>query len=87
MESRRAHAIAIEVQSAQPALGADPWGALDLERAIASLPESARVVFVLRQLEGHSHEEIASLLGISSGAARFRYLRALRQFRALLEPP
>lgn len=64
----------------------DPWNAVDLERAIASLPETSRVAFVLRQIEGYSHNEIASMLGISSGASRVRHLRALRQLRALLEP-
>jgi RNA polymerase sigma-70 factor (ECF subfamily) len=64
----------------------DPWNALDLDRAIAALPDRTRIAFVLRQIEGYSHDEIARLLGISSGASRVRHLRALRQLRALLEP-
>ena len=63
----------------------DPWNAVDLERAIGALPESMRTVFVLRQIEGHTHDEIAALLGISSGASRVRYVRALEHLRALLE--
>lgn len=62
-----------------------PWDAIDLERSIALLGDGERAVFVLRQ-EGYAHEEIARLLGISSGASRVRHLRALKQLRATLEP-
>ena len=64
----------------------DPWTAVDMERAIAALSESERSVFVLRQLEGYSHDEIAALLDISPGASRVRYTRALKNLRHLLEP-
>ncbi|MEO5815946.1 MAG: sigma-70 family RNA polymerase sigma factor [Gemmatimonadaceae bacterium] len=64
----------------------DPWDALDLDRAIAQLPETTRTVFVLRQIEGYSHSEIAALLDITSGASRVRHLRALQRLRAFLEP-
>jgi RNA polymerase sigma-70 factor, ECF subfamily len=53
----------------------------DLERHIAALPITLRAVLVLRQIEGYSHEEIAALLGISSGASRVRFSRAVRQLR------
>lgn len=65
---------------------ADPWSALDLERALARLSDDGRTVFVLKQIEGFTHDEIAALLGISSGASRVRHLRAIRQLRAILEP-
>ena len=65
---------------------ADPWNSIDLERAIARLSPTERAAFVLKQLEGYSHEEIAALLGISSGASRVRHLRALRHLRNFLEP-
>jgi RNA polymerase sigma-70 factor (ECF subfamily) len=64
----------------------EPWSAIDLDRALAALPDSLRAVFVLRQVEGYSHDDIATLLGISSGASRVRFLRAVRQLRFLLEP-
>ena len=73
-------------RSDQPSMLGDPWNAVDLERAIAALSDTSRAVFVLKQVEGYSHDEIASLLGISSGASRVRHLRALKQLRALLEP-
>jgi RNA polymerase sigma-70 factor (ECF subfamily) len=56
-----------------------------IEHAVLSLPEPQREVFVLRQLEGYAYDEIADLLAISAGAARVRYLRAMRQIRQQLE--
>jgi RNA polymerase sigma-70 factor (ECF subfamily) len=59
--------------------------AADLERALGSLPVSLRTVFVLKQLEGYSHDEIAQFTNISAGASRVRYSRALERLRQLLE--
>lgn len=56
----------------------------ELERAVMALPEGLRAVFVLRQVEGHSHEEIAALLDISVGASRVRLTRAIEQLRRAL---
>ncbi len=57
---------------------------LEITRALDALPDSLRIVFVLRQLEGYSHDEIAGMAGISSGASRVRFLRALRHLRRTL---
>ena len=57
-----------------------------LDRAIALLPEEQREVFVLKLVEGFSHEEIAELLGISNGASRARLFRAVKNLKQLLEP-
>jgi DNA-directed RNA polymerase specialized sigma24 family protein len=38
---------------------------MDLEKAIASLPDQARKVFVLYQVEGYKHADIANMLGIA----------------------
>lgn len=56
----------------------------DLERQVAALPEALRTVFVLREIEGFSHEEIAALLGISVGASRVRLSRALASLRGAI---
>lgn len=48
----------------------------ELEERIQRLPEPLRTVFVLRQVEGLSHTEIAALLGISEGNSRVRLARA-----------
>ena len=55
-----------------------------LERAIARLPDSLRVVFVLKDVEGYSHAEIAALLGISRAASEVRLFRAVRRLRDTL---
>lgn len=78
--------ITASAQIDTEASSGDPWTAMDLEAAIAALPDSLRAVFVLRQVEGYRHEEIANLLDITSGASRVRHLRALRQLRVTLEP-
>jgi RNA polymerase sigma-70 factor (ECF subfamily) len=55
-----------------------------LERALALLPESLRVVFVLKVVEGYEHEEIAELLAITPELSRVRLFRARRELRQLL---
>jgi len=49
---------------------------IDLERAIARLPEGARTVFVLHAIEGYRHDEIAELTGIAEGTSRAHLFRA-----------
>lgn len=49
---------------------------LDLEQAIADLPEGARAVFVLYSVEGYTHQEIASLLGMATGSSKAQLHRA-----------
>jgi RNA polymerase sigma-70 factor (ECF subfamily) len=56
---------------------------VDLERAIASLPERYRHVLVLRDIEGYTHDEIGRMLEISPGTSKsqlFRARRAIREF-------
>lgn len=55
-----------------------------LERALARLPESLRVVFVLKVVEGYEHEEIAELLGITPELSRVRLFRARGELQQLL---
>jgi RNA polymerase sigma factor (sigma-70 family) len=61
----------------------------DLMERLKSLPEPQRAAIVMRELEGLSHEEIATALGLSGGAARqaiYRARRALRNGLGLLLP-
>jgi len=55
---------------------ADPATAIDLERAIAALPPGARSAFVLHDVEGFSHAEIAELTGRAEGTIRAQLHRA-----------
>lgn len=63
-----------------------PETRLDLERAIARLPEGARSVLILYEIEGYRYDEIASLLDISSGTVRSQLHRARRLLRDMLRP-
>jgi len=54
----------------------DPGSAIDLERAIARLPPGARSAFVLHDVEGFSHAEIAELTGLAEGTIRAQLHRA-----------
>ena len=61
-----------------------PGSALDLERAIARLPHRARAVFVLHDVEGYRHKEVARLLGIASGTSKTQLHRARKLLREML---
>jgi len=51
---------------------------LDLEQAIAGLPRGARTVFVLHDVEGYQHAEIATMTGTAEGTCRAQLHRARR---------
>jgi RNA polymerase sigma-70 factor (ECF subfamily) len=57
---------------------------LDLERAIGALPERARAVFVLHDVEGLRHAEISELLGVAVGTTKAQLHRARRMLRDTL---
>ena len=61
-----------------------PNESLDLERAIAALPEGYRAVLVLHDIEGYTHVEIAALCGISEGTSKSQLFHARRALRARL---
>lgn len=64
----------------------DPAAGLDLERAIGALPDGAREVFVLHEVEGYGHEEIAALTGIAVGTSKAQLHRARSLLREALRP-
>ena len=68
---------------AQPALPV-PGMRLDLEAAIATLPAGARRVFVLHDVEGYTHEEIAEMSGVTTGATKSQLHRARMLLREAL---
>ncbi|MFZ5493743.1 MAG: RNA polymerase sigma factor [Verrucomicrobiota bacterium] len=57
---------------------------LDMEQAIAALPPRARVVFVLHDVEGYTHEEIAALLELETGTTKAQLHRARQLLREAL---
>jgi RNA polymerase sigma-70 factor, ECF subfamily len=58
---------------------------MDMEAAIASLPKGARLAFVLHDVEGYQHQEIAEQLGVSIGTVKAQLHRARRLLRERLE--
>jgi RNA polymerase sigma-70 factor (ECF subfamily) len=58
---------------------------MDLEAAIALLPPGARRVFVLHDVEGYKHEEIAVMLDITSGGSKAQLHRARLLLREALD--
>ncbi len=57
---------------------------MDLEKAIATLPPGARRVFVLHDVEGYKHEEIAEMLGVTAGGSKAQLHRARMLLREAL---
>jgi RNA polymerase sigma-70 factor (ECF subfamily) len=57
---------------------------VDFERAIEELPPGAREIFVLHDIEGYKHREIASMLGIASGTSKRQLHRARMLMRQYL---
>lgn len=54
---------------------------LDFESAVEKLPDGAREIFVLHDVEGYKHHEIGSLLGISAGTSKAQLHRARMMLR------
>jgi RNA polymerase sigma-70 factor (ECF subfamily) len=57
---------------------------LDLDRAIEQLPPGYRAAFVLHDVEGYDHREIAGMLGIAEGTSKSQVHKARMRMRALL---
>jgi RNA polymerase sigma-70 factor, ECF subfamily len=84
--TRRRREIALEEEISTPSTRqsvdtADSW---DVQRAIGTLPDDLRAVLILRQAEQYSHREIAALLGITPGASRVRFSRAVKLLKTAL---
>lgn len=55
-----------------------------LERAIQRLPQGYRSVFVLIEVEGYSHKEVAKMLGVSTGTTKSQLFYAKKKLREYL---
>ena len=67
--------------------GAHPSLRLALERALATLTRHQRDVFLLYEVEGFRHSEIAEVLEITETASKNTLFQAKRNLRTMLEPP
>jgi RNA polymerase sigma factor (sigma-70 family) len=72
---------ALDLYAAQPA---SPGDRMDLEAAIEKLPRGARQVFTLYDVQGYKHEEIAEMLGVTTGATKAQLHRARMLLREAL---
>ena len=57
-----------------------------IDRALAALSADARLVVILRDIQGLEYQEIASIIGVPIGTVESRLFRARRRLRPLLEP-
>ncbi len=80
---------AVEPESDQPSPEsrlADAQTREQIENALKLLPEQARVVFILRELEGLSYEEIADATNTKLGTVRSRLFHARKRLKEILQP-
>jgi RNA polymerase sigma-70 factor (ECF subfamily) len=83
--TRRARYVAEdEVLETVPAKPATVDMGMDFDTAIERLPGGARQIFVLHDVEGYKHEEIAGMLGITSGTSKAQLHRARMMLRRVL---
>ena len=68
-----------------PSRRSTPEISMDFEAALARLPDGARQVFVLHDVEGYRHEEIADMLGLATGTSKSQLHRARMALRRHLE--
>ena len=72
-------------ESPEPAtLPETTWHRLDLERAILQLPHSYRSAFLLYDVEGLGHREVADILGVAEGTSKSLVHKARLKLRELL---
>ena len=62
----------------------DSGGRIDLDRAIAQLPAGARTIFVMHDVEGFLHREIAESMGLAVGTVKAQLHRARKLLREVL---
>lgn len=72
---------AVATPQTRPANGV---ASLDLERAIARLPDGCRAAFLLHDVEGFEHHEVASILGVSTGTSKSQVHKARVKIRTYL---
>lgn len=76
----------VDAPDIEPATPPRDDAAFDLERAIAALPSGARDIFVLYEVYGYAHREIAEMLGVVEGTSKSQLARARMLLRRALNP-
>ena len=80
-----AHAVAADRDHGVAPIATAPER-LDLEAALARLPNTARAVIWLHDVEGYSHDEIAAMVGKTASFSKSQLARAHARLREMLEP-
>jgi RNA polymerase sigma factor (sigma-70 family) len=83
-EDRETDDAPLETMASHDTAGQRTREQIDLERAVATLPERARAVLVLHDIEGWKHEEIAAELGMAVGTSKAQLHRARHLLRTRL---
>jgi RNA polymerase sigma-70 factor (ECF subfamily) len=86
-KTRRLAKIETDVEEDSAVVDPDPDRSLmmaTIENAAARLSPGARAVFMLHDVEGYTHEEIAERLGITSGGSKSQLFKARAKLRTLL---
>jgi len=82
---RRRHIVAAEdLDRAAPEKRRTFDHRLDLEEALRLLPEGARRVFLLHDVHGYRHEEIAEMMGVTTGTSKAQLHRSRKLLREVL---
>ncbi len=81
----RINAVSDAVLNEVQGLNGWPGDALDLERAVTALPDRARTIFVLHDIEGFRHREIAEITGVAVGTSKAQLHRARKLLRKALK--
>ena len=74
-----------ETKSGTQSLGENVMLKVAIDDALRKLPQRQRMTFILRHYEGYTFNEIAGIMGITSGAAKANHHHAIRKLRAYLE--
>jgi RNA polymerase sigma-70 factor (ECF subfamily) len=85
--TRRSSAVEVEVDDESASVEPEAERALlaaSIEEAAAKLAPGARTVFLLHDVEGYTHEEIAAELGITAGGSKSQLFKARAKLRVLL---
>ena len=86
-KARRLARVEVEIEDDTVAVEDDgdrSFVAASIDAAAAQLPAGARLVFLLHDVEGYTHEDIARELGITTGASKSQLFKARAKLRRLL---
>jgi RNA polymerase sigma-70 factor (ECF subfamily) len=86
-ERRTRNEVALPPMLATGTRGEQTTLRITLERALQALPDGMRQVLVLHDVEGYTHEEIGSFMGVTPGTSKSQLFKARARMRKLLRSP